>query len=89
MKYIADDGEVFKTSEECLEHEERQRIRKNIEARVWRHLQLRDFKNDGARRRAQTVIMAWIAFDLAENPERYSSYENAPDIALVEEVKEA
>ena len=78
MKYVADDGEIFKTAEECLEYEAKQAQREKIKARAERYLSLREYKNDGARRRALTVIMSWVDFDMKENPGRYIEEVEAP-----------
>ena len=71
MRYAAFDGELFKTAEECLEYEARLQARDTLKERVEKYLSMREYKSDGARRRALTIIMSWIDYDIKDNPGRY------------------
>lgn len=89
MKYIADDGAIFKTSEECQEYEEKLDVRAGIVKRVEKYLSMREYKNDGARRRALTIIMSWIDYDMIDNLERDAEVVEPADIAVVRSVSES
>ena len=82
MKYIAEDGQIFKTPGGCIAYEEKLALKAGVSERVKKYLSLREYKNDGARRRALTIIMGWIEYDILSEPERYG-------LPTGEEVEEA
>lgn len=92
MKYMADDGTVFQSSQQCLEHEEKVATKDKIRQRVQKYLRMKDYKTEGSRKRAETIIMSWVDYDMIDNPERYVVAEEVPqepEIAIVRSAEEA
>ena len=88
MKYISDDGKnVFKTADECLLYEKKAAVKEGLKARVEKYLSMKEYKNDGARRRALGVIMSWIDYDMIDNPTRYFTgkleAEDEPEVSAI------
>lgn len=90
MKYMADDGTVFTSEQECARYEQDLERDKMLYADAARFLDLQEWPEDEKskkreRSKAERWIHAWLAYDARQRPERYGSEADWDSVELADE----